>query len=257
MTQELYFSIYPSRFFCAMFTGMEAALYLVPVPLGEGLIENVIPRGNIEMIKNMRDFIVESRKSAVRFLKKVDANFDIDSCSFRELSEHTDPAEISDCLDPILKRGRPVGVISDAGCPAVADPGSEAVKLAHQKNVRVVPLAGPSSILMSLMASGFSGQSFSFNGYLPAKPGEREAKLRFLESRAYREAQTQIFIETPYRNVKMFESILRTLKKETRLCVASGITCAEEFIRTMTISEWKKAPVPEIAKIPAIFLISG
>ncbi len=238
-----------------MFTHMENALYLIPVTLGDSPWENTIPSFNKEIVAGIDSFIVESRKSAVRFLKKIVPEKDIDSCVFRELNEHTDTEKITDYLDPILKEKKPVGLLSDAGCPAVADPGSEAVLLAHRKKIRVIPLAGPSSIILSLMASGFSGQSFSFNGYLPAKPGEREAKLKVLENRALRERETQIFIETPYRNRKMFDSIIRVLKDETMLCVASGITTEQELIRTQKISAWKKARFPDIEKVPAIFLI--
>ena len=238
-----------------MFSPMEKAIYLIPVTLGDSPWENTIPSFNRKIIEKIDYFIVESRKSAVRFLKKIVPEKDIDSCTFRELSEHTDIKEITDYLDPIADKGKSIGLLSDAGCPAVADPGSEVVLLAHRKKIRVIPLSGPSSILMSVMASGFSGQSFSFNGYLPAKPSERESKLKILENRAYRENQTQLFIETPYRNKKMFESIIRVMKDDTMLCVASGITCQEEFIRTQKISDWKKTEFPDIEKIPTIFLI--
>ncbi len=234
---------------------LEKALYLIPQSLGENPREDVIPQGNKEIIRGIKDFIVESRKSAVRFLLKAVPEKNIDECSFRELNEHTDLKEISDYLNPVLKENKPMGIISDAGCPCVADPGSAAVEMAHRKNVRVIPLAGPSSILLSLMASGFSGQSFAFNGYLPAKPNERESKLKQLENKAYRENQTQIFIETPYRNRKMFESILKTLKGETKLCVAKGITLPDELIKTKTVSEWKKSGFPGTEKIPSVFLI--
>lgn len=233
---------------------MENALYLIPVTLGDTPIEQVIPSYNVEIIKGIKKFIVESRKSAVRFLIKIDKNFDIDSCEFVELSEHTDLKSISHYLDPLVK-GEPMGVISDAGCPAVADPGADIVAIAQKKGLRVIPLVGPSSILMAVMASGFSGQSFCFNGYLPAKPNERASKLKSLEARAYKESQTQLFIETPYRNAKMFETIIHTLRPETRLCIAAGITCKEEYIKTMTVAEWKKNKLPELGKIPAIFLI--
>lgn len=234
---------------------LENALYLIPQNLGENPCGDMIPPFNREIIRGIKDFIVESRKSAVRFLLKTVPEKNIDECAFRELNEHTDLNEISDCLDPILKEKKPMGIISDAGCPCVADPGSAAVEMAHRKNIRVIPLSGPSSILLSLMASGFSGQSFAFNGYLPAKPNERESKLKQLENKAYRENQTQIFIETPYRNQKMFESILKTLKGETKLCVAKGITLPEELIKTKTVSEWKKTGFPGTEKIPSIFLI--
>lgn len=239
---------------------METALYLIPCPVDfsddDGKNFRALPDYNLEIIKNIRDFIVESRKSAVRFLISLDKNFPVDSCRFTELSEHTDKkTDLSHILDPILKDKRPVGIISDAGCPCIGDPGNRAVEIAHQKNIKVVPLVGPNSMILALMASGFNGQNFSFNGYLPAKSGERESKIKSLESRMYKENQTQLFIEAPYRNEKMLESLLKTLRPETKLCIASGLTTKSEFVKTKSVSEWKKSKLPEINKIPAIFLI--
>lgn len=242
---------------------MENALYLIPCPIdaSDSAFENdsdrrALPGFNFEIIKYIRDFIVESRKSAVRFLISLDKDFPVDSCRFTELSEHTDgKADLSHILDPILKEKKPMGVISDAGCPCIGDPGSRAVELAQKKNVKVVPLVGPSSMILALMASGFNGQNFAFNGYLPAKNGERESKIRSLESRMYKENQTQLFIEAPYRNEKMLESLLKALRPETKLCIASGLTTKNEFVRTKTAADWKKSRQPEINKIPAIFLI--
>ncbi|MCR5762646.1 MAG: SAM-dependent methyltransferase [Treponema sp.] len=233
---------------------MEAALYLIPVTLGETPVEQVLPSYNHDVITAIRHFIVENIRSARRFLKKVDKSIDIDSLTFYELSEHTDVTQIGSYLAP-LEKGEPMGVISEAGCPAVADPGADVVRMAQQKNLKVVPLVGPSSIIMAVMGSGFNGQSFAFNGYLPVKDNERASKIRQLENRAWNENQTQLFIEAPYRNLKMFNAILSSCRKDTRLCVAAGITCEEEFIHTHSISEWKKLPVPEINKVPAIFLI--
>lgn len=233
---------------------METALYLIPCTLGDTPVSRVLPPYNLEIVKNLRHFIVESRKSAVRFLLLLDKSFPIDDCDFIELSEHTDEkAELSKLILP-LEKGEAMGVISDAGCPCVGDPGSRAVELAQKKNLRVIPLVGPASMLLALMASGFNGQNFCFNGYLPAKNGEREGKIRQLENRIYKESQTQLFIETPYRNQKMLESLLKTCRAETKLCVASGITTAEESIRTKTIAQWKKEKA-EITKIPTIFLL--
>ena len=234
---------------------METALYLIPVPLGETPVEQVLPAYNAEIIRNISVFIVENVRSARRFLKKTDKNINIDDIEFYELNEHTNKNSIGNYLDPILKEGKPMGIISEAGCPAVADPGADIVALAQKKNIRIIPLVGPSSILMSIMASGFSGQSFAFNGYLPAKPQERAQKLKQLEQRCYKENQTQLFIETPYRNAQMIESILKTCRPETKLCIASGITCPEEYIKTKSVAEWKKLPLPELGKIPAVFLI--
>ena len=166
---------------------------------------------------------------------------------------HTSPQDISGYLKP-LEEGNPMGVISEAGCPAVADPGADVVAIAQRKNLPVVPLIGPSSIILSVMASGFNGQSFAFNGYLPIEPSERAKKLKILEQRAAIEHQTQIFIETPYRNNKMVDDILKSCRPQTKLCIAANITCDDEYIRTKTLKEWK-GKVPDLSKIPCIFLL--
>lgn len=234
---------------------LEPALYLIPNTLGDTSLEAVLPSRNNEIVKKIRHFVVESRKMAVRFLIHVDKSFPIDECSFTELSEHTDEkADLSKILLP-LEKGEAMGVISDAGCPAVGDPGSRAVQLAHKKNLKVVPLVGPNSMIMAVMASGFNGQNFAFNGYLPVKNGEREGKIKQLENRVYKENQTQLFIETPYRNEKMFQAIIKTCRPETKLSIASGITTEAEFIKTKTIAQWKKEKSPELGKVPTIFLI--
>lgn len=234
---------------------MEAALYLIPVPLGDTPVERALPAWNCDLVSQIKYFIVENRRSAVRFLKKVCRNIDIDSLTFFELNEHTDPRSVGGCLEPAAA-GHAVGVISEAGCPAVADPGAAAVEIAHRRGIRVIPLAGPSSVILSVMASGLCGQNFAFNGYLPAKPAPRAAKLRALEARAYREKQTQLFIEAPYRNARMIESILSVCRPATRLCVAAGIASPDEYIHTHTVAEWRKITVPDLGKIPAVFLIS-
>jgi 16S rRNA (cytidine1402-2'-O)-methyltransferase len=233
---------------------MEKALYLIPVTLGDTGYDRVLPSYNHDIIIQIKYFIVENIRSARRFLSKVDKDIDIGSLTFYELSEHTDIKEIGDYLDPLV-RGEPMGVISEAGCPAVADPGAAVVAMAQKRKLRVIPLVGPSSIIMAVMGSGFNGQSFAFNGYLPAKPAERAQKLKQLEQRVYKEDQTQLFIEAPYRNAHMIETILETLRPETRVCIAAGITCQEEYIRTMTVAEWKKTKMPELNKIPSIFLL--
>ncbi len=234
---------------------MDTALYLIPVTLGETPVSQVLPEYNHDIVVNIKHFIVENIRSARRFLKAVDKNIDIDTLTFYELNEHTDLQTIGKYLDPILKQKVPMGVISEAGCPAVADPGAAVVEMAQKKDIRVVPLVGPSSMIMAVMGSGFNGQSFAFNGYLPVKPNDRANKLRQLENRAYKEDQTQLFIEAPYRNLKMLETILSACRKETRLCIAAGITTDREFIHTHTVAEWKKLPPPDINKVPAIFLI--
>lgn len=234
---------------------MNPALYLIPVTLGETPNSFVLPDYNFEVIKKIRHFIVESRKSAVRFLISCDKNFPIDDCSFFELSEHTDKnQDLSKILLP-LENGNDMGIISDAGCPCIGDPGSRAVEIAHKKNLPVVPLVGPNSMIMALMASGFNGQNFAFNGYLPIKNGERENKIRQLENKVYKEDQSQLFIEAPYRNDKMLDAILRSCRQDTKLCIAAGITTEQQFICTKTIQQWKKTKKPELNRIPAIFIL--
>lgn len=232
---------------------MKTAVYLIPVTLGDTPYENVIPNYNISIIKDIKVFVVENIKSAKRFLAKIEGSH-VDDAVFYELSEHTQANEILNYLD-CIQNGVSVGVISEAGCPAIADPGADLVALAQKKNIPVVPLVGPSSILLALMASGFNGQSFTFNGYLPVKPNERANKIKTLESKCYKDNQTQLFIETPYRNNQMFETIISSCKAETRLCIAAGITTDNEFIKTKTISQWKKEGIPEIKKVPAIFAL--
>ena len=233
---------------------MENALYLLPVTLGDTEIDNVLPSYNREIIRQIKFFIVENARSARRFLKKVDRDINIDELTFYLMDKHTDAAKMASYLKP-LEEGNAMGVISEAGCPAVADPGADVVAVAQRKNLRVIPMVGPSSIIMSVMGSGFNGQSFAFNGYLPIEPAERTKRIKQLETRAYTEDQTQLFIETPYRNHKMLEELLRTCKPSTRLCIASGITCVEEYIHTHTIAEWKKIKLHDLSKIPTIFLI--
>ena len=228
-------------------------MYLLPVTLGETPLNNVLPQYNSEIIAGIRHFIVEDVRSARRFLRKVDPQFDIDGSTFYELNKHTAPEVVAGYLKP-LQAGKPMGVISEAGCPAVADPGADVVAIAQRKGLKVVPLVGPSSIILSVMASGFNGQSFAFNGYLPIKADERAKKLRQLEQRIYNEDQTQLFIETPYRNGKMMEDILANCRPQTKLCVAANLTCEDEYVQTRTIKEWK-GHVPELSKISCIFLL--
>ena len=232
---------------------METALYLIPVTLGDTSIERVLPSYNKAIIVQIKYFIVENVRSARRFLKKVDSDVDIDSLTFYELNQHTDRNLISTYLDPLTK-GFPMGIISEAGCPAIADPGADVMAIAQRKNIQVIPLVGPSSIILSVMASGFNGQSFAFNGYLPINAEERIKKLRLLEQKVYNENQTQLFIETPYRNNKLLEELLRVLRPQTRLCIAANITCEGEYIKTKTIKEWK-GKQPDLSKLPCIFLI--
>lgn len=233
---------------------METALYLLPVTLGDTAIDKVLPAYNAGIIREIKHFIVEDVRSARRFLKKVDREIDIDTLSFYPLNKHTSPEDISGYLNP-LAEGHSMGVISEAGCPAVADPGADVVAIAQRRNLKVVPLVGPSSIILSVMASGFNGQSFAFHGYLPIEPNERSKRLKELEGRIYSEHQTQLFIETPYRNHKMLDDILKACRLQTKLCIAANITCEGEYIKTRTVKEWKGTAFPDLSKIPCIFLL--
>ena len=233
---------------------METALYLLPVTLGDTAIDKVVPAYNAGIIREIKHFIVEDVRSARRFLKKVDREIDIDTLSFYPLNKHTSPEDISGYLNP-LAEGHSMGVISEAGCPAVADPGADVVAIAQRRNLKVVPLVGPSSIILSVMASGFNGQSFAFHGYLPIEPNERSKRLKELEGRIYSEHQTQLFIETPYRNHKMLDDILKACRPQTQLCIAANITCEGEYIKTRTVKEWKGTALPDLSKIPCIFLL--
>lgn len=232
---------------------METALYLLPVTLGDTPVEQVLPAYNKEIILDIKHFIVEDVRSARRFLKKVEASINIDELTFYPLNKHTSPDDLSGYLKP-LQEGHSMGVISEAGCPAVADPGADVVAMAQRKNLKVVPLVGPSSIILSVMGSGFNGQSFAFHGYLPIEAADRIKCLKELEGRIYSENQTQLFIETPYRNNKMMEDIVKTCRPQTKLCIAANITCEGEYIHTKTIREWK-GHLPDLTKVPCIFLI--
>ena len=189
---------------------IEAALYLIPVQLSDVELNHVLPELNLQLVSHIKHFVVENVRSARRFLKKCDKSIDIDSLTFAELNRHTRPEDIAPMLAP-LERGEAVGVISEAGCPAIADPGADVVAIAQRKGLKVIPLVGPSSILMGLMASGFNGQSFAFLGYLPIDAGERSRQLKEMEHRIMREDQTQIFIETPYRNNALVAELCRVL----------------------------------------------
>ena len=236
---------------------IEAGLYLIPTQLSEGPLHQVLPAHNIEVVRQVRHFVVESLRSARRFLKKCDRDIDIDSLTMNELNEHTDlkdTAAIEALLEP-LARGEAVGVISDAGCPAVADPGADLVAIAQRKGYKVFPLVGPSSILMSLMASGFNGQRFAFEGYLPVDAQARQARLKEMVRRIERERQTQIFIEAPYRNNQLIADLVKHLPATMRLCVASDITGEGQRIITRTIAQWRQADY-DYHKVPTIFLLN-
>jgi len=213
-------------------------IYLIPVTLGGDDFLRVIPEKVIGLTRQLRYFIVEDIRSARRFLRLIDKEFPINDSVFFELNEHRGESDITNYLEPIFN-GSDIGVLSEAGLPGIADPGAGIIALAHRKRITVTPLSGPSSILLALISSGLNGQNFSFNGYLPVKPAERSAKLRELEKKAG-EGYAQIFMETPYRNQKMLESIITTCHSNTLLCIAADITLPTESIRTMKISEWKR-----------------
>lgn len=234
---------------------VKQALYLIPVNISDALVSDVLPPGNLDIIHGIRHFIVENIRTARRFLKRCDKSIDIDSLTFYELNRHTDVREVSTFLQP-LRDGKPVGVMSEAGCPAVADPGAYPVEIAQREGLRVVPLVGPSSILMSLMASGFNGQGFSFNGYLPIEETAKVRKVKELENLSRRNGMTQIFIETPYRNNKLITFLASELHPDTKLCVACDITDPDkETIITLPAKKWKTMPLC-YDKRPAIFLIN-
>jgi 16S rRNA (cytidine1402-2'-O)-methyltransferase len=228
-------------------------LYLIPTSLGECSFDTILPAQNTQIVTDLKHFVVEDVRTARRFLKKANPAIEINDLTFYVLNQHTTPEELSSFLSPMFA-GHDLGVLSEAGCPAIADPGADVVAMAQKNNFTVVPLVGPSSILLSLMASGFNGQSFAFVGYLPIQPADRAKMLRKLENRAYTENQSQIFIETPYRNMKMLEEILQVCQPNTRLCIAVDITMETEFIKTKTVKEWK-TQLPDLSKRPCIFLI--
>ena len=232
---------------------IESALYLIPVPLSEGAVENVLPASNLALVGEIKHFVVENVRSARRFLKKCDRSINIDELTFYELNRHTDPNAIADYLQP-LERGEAMGVISEAGCPAIADPGADVVAIAQRKGLKVRPLVGPSSILMGLMGSGFNGQSFAFLGYLPIDQGERARKFKEMERLIRNDNQTQIFIETPYRNNTLMAEMCKQLPGNLALCVATDITGAGEKIVTKTVREWAHTKY-DFDKVPTIFLL--
>lgn len=233
-------------------TSPQPVLYLLPSTMSDSDPAGVMPARNIEVARSVSYFIVENVRTARRFLKRCDRNIDIDSLTFYVLDEHTPPADVAAMLAP-MEQGHDMAVISEAGCPAVADPGADAVAVAQRRGYKVVPLVGPSSILLALMASGFNGQTFAFAGYLPVDSAKRTARLREMQRRIERERQTQIFIETPYRNSRLIEDLCNTLPANTLLCVASDITGPQERIVTRPLSWWKHQPPLE--RVPAIFLL--
>ncbi len=233
---------------------MKTALYLIPSTMSDAPVTDVIPDGNLAVIRGIRHFVVENVRTVRRFLKRCDRTIDIDSLTFTVLDEHTRQEDIPAMLAP-LAEGQPVGVISEAGCPAIADPGADLVAIAQERGYEVVPLVGPSSIILSLMGSGFNGQSFAFIGYLPHEAKARATRLRELEQRIRREGQTQIFIETPYRNNRLIAELASTLPGGLKLCVASDITGPQQSIVTLPLSKWAHRKY-DYDKIPTIFLLN-
>lgn len=228
-------------------------LFLIPNVLSEGNWQDVLPAGISGALAATGHFIVENIRTARRFIKQVNPETDIDKLRFYELNKHTLPENLPEYLHP-LEQGENMAIISEAGCPGVADPGAEIVRLAHQKGIKVVPFVGPSSILLALMASGLNGQNFAFNGYLPVKPKERTDSILKMERQLKSSGQAQIFIETPYRNNQLVEALLKTCSPDILLCIAANLTGENEFISTKTVAQWKKS-APDLHKQPAIFLI--
>lgn len=229
------------------------SLYLIPTRLGDNAPLEVLPISVKKVIESIDDYIVENEKTARRFIKKISSGKSQASLTIHILNKYTKPAELQSFLEA-CKSGKSIGLLSEAGCPGIADPGADIVKIAHENNIRVIPLVGPSSILLALMSSGMNGQSFTFNGYLPIDKAERKTKLKQLERISVEQNQSQIFIETPYRNNKMVEDICAILQNQTRLCIACDITLPTEYIKTKTVEEWKHITV-DLHKRPAIFII--
>lgn len=230
-------------------------LYLIPNTLGESSLEDVIPQGNINKILNIKHFIVEDLRNARRFLSKAGWRGRIEELEFYELNEHSKAQDILKHLEK-AEQNTDIGLLSDAGTPCVADPGADIVAMAHSKGIQVIPLVGPSSILLALMASGFNGQNFTFLGYLPRERGNRERSIKDLEKKIFRLHQTQIFIETPYRNNQMLESLVKSCSSTTRICVATDLSLETETIISQTAEEWKKMYTNiDIHKRNTIFLM--
>lgn len=233
---------------------MPGVLYLLPNTLGNPDTTRTIPAAVPELTRVVKIYIVENLRSARRFLKSLDRSIDIDQLVFYELNEHTTFEEIPDFLNEVIE-GADAAVLSEAGLPGVADPGALVVAMAHQKGIRVIPLTGPSSVLLSLMASGLNGQAFTFHGYLPVKQPERVKKIRELDLTVKRKKETQIFIEAPYRNDGLLSDILASCDSSTLLCVAADLTMESEYIRTKSVGDWKKEKRPSLHKRPVIFLL--
>lgn len=234
---------------------MKGRLFLIPSPLGDNDPAEVIPAGVLSMLPSISTYVVEAVRTARRYLSAAGLKGHVQDIEFHELNEHTTPEEV-EALMKLFDDGRDVGLITEAGLPAVADPGAQLVRLCHRHGVEVVPMSGPSSLMLALMASGLNGQSFAFLGYLPAKTEERRQALRSIEKHSSTARQTKIFIETPYRNDSLLADILSVCRADTEVCIAANITMPDAFIRTKTAGEWKKS-VPTVGKRPCVFLILG
>lgn len=235
---------------------MTGKLYLIPTPISPTDIAWVMPQLVQQRVGAIQHFVVEHPKTARQFLKKINSQYALQSLQLQELNEHTHEKDLQNLLEPLLT-GHDVGLLSEAGCPAIADPGAGLIRLAHQHNIRVIPFVGPSSISMALMASGLNGQCFAFHGYLPIESNKQIEKILLLEKLSIQQDQTQIFIETPYRNQKLLEQLTKTCAETTQLCIASHITASDETITTKTIRQWRITPPPNLHKIPSIFLLHG
>ena len=229
-------------------------LYMVPVTLGDDNLSYVIPADVMQLVQNLEYFVVENEKSARRFLGSVKTHKPVRELNFQLLNEHSAEKDLPALITPLLA-GHNVGMLSEAGCPGIADPGASLAALAHKKNIRVTPLVGPSSILLGLMASGFNGQQFTFLGYLPSDKAARVNKLKEIEKQSQCLNETQIFIETPYRNQHMLEDILASCAANTKLCIAKNVSLETEFVVSKTIAEWKKTELPDLHKQPTVFLL--
>lgn len=234
----------------------KGTLYLLPCGMGNNDPNRIIPGYNLEVMNSLQHFIVENGKTARQFLKDSIPGIKLQERNYYELNNHTHPSEYLALIKPLLD-GNNVGLMSEAGCPGIADPGAEVVKMAHREGIKVVPLVGPSSIFMALMASGFNGQSFAFNGYLPKDKSDRSKRLKELEKLANKINQAQLFIETPYRNEQLIQDMIQSLMPSTKILIASGITTEQELIISKTCAEWKKNGVPNLSKMPCIFGIGA
>lgn len=232
----------------------KGTLYLVPVSLGESPLAHTLPTGAASVVHGISHFIVENAKAARAELKRIEHPMPLRDIAIEPMPKQAHSAALRQLLKPALD-GTDIGLMSDAGVPAVADPGALVVREAHQLGLRVIPLVGPSSLLLGLMASGLDGQQFAFHGYLPVKDAERISAIRSLEKESRQKRQTQLFIETPYRNEQMFHSLVSTAAPGTRICVARGVTTAEEWIQTRTAGDWKRNPPPPLDRIPTVFLL--